>query len=213
MTTELQVRVNQDAPRAAGEDALIDLKGSKRGEMCVVDFYTAMALEGRMFAVRAGSVSAPLVGDAPLADTAAEMTVDAVSGYTIIPTFFNVAANLLTGTVAIVTLKAVGAASSGGAAFTPLNLLIGGASAVTTGRVAAAGGCTVAAEVVTTTRRIYGAANGIAAGAYTTTWQWKARLPHILTGIACLYAQIGATTTGPSYFATIEYIELPTANI
>src|SRR3990167_6016593 len=125
MTTELQVRVNQDAPRAAGEDALIDIKGSKRGEMCVVDFYTAMILEGRGFQIRAGSVSDPLVGDAPLADTAAEMTVDAVSGYTIIPTFFNVAGNLVTGTVAIITLKAVGAASTSGTVFVPLPLLIG----------------------------------------------------------------------------------------
>ena len=213
MTTELQVRVNQDAPRAAGEEALIDLKGTKRGEACVIDFYTAMALEQNCFQVRAGSVTTPLVGDVVITTLAAEMTADAALGLTMIPTYFNIGIRLYAATLLELGLKSVGAVSTAGTAFVPLPVYMGGKAAQTTGRVAAAGGCTISNDVVTTTRVIYQAANAIAAGAFTTTFTYKARLPHVLVGPACLYVVAAADTTGPSYYAAFEYIELSSSVI
>jgi hypothetical protein len=50
-------------------------------------------------------------------------------------------------------------------------------------------------------------------GAYFSTYDWQPRTPPILVGPRCYYVQIAATGTGPSYFASIDYIELPTVNV
>src|SRR3990167_1642486 len=181
-TTELQVKVNQDAPRAGGEGAYLDIKGSKRGELCIIDFYTQMYLEQRAYSVRAGSVSTPLTSDTAITTLEADMCADAVLGLTMIPTYFNIALNAATGTANEVGFKSNAAVSTGGTVFVPVPLYIGGAAALTTGRVQATGSCTVADDAVTTTREIAAWANGIAAGAYTTTYQDKPRMPHVVVG-------------------------------
>ena len=210
---EIQVRVNQDAPRAAGEEIYIDIKGSKRGEMCVVDFFTQMYLEQRAYSVRIGSVSAPVTSDVAITTLEADMCADVVNGLTLIPTYFNFAANLMTGTANEVGFKSVGSASTAGTVFVPVPLYVGGVAALSTARAQATGNCTVADDAVTTTREIAAWANGIAAGAYATTYVYKPRLPHIVNGAGGVYVQVGATTTGCQYFAAFEYIELRTANI
>lgn len=212
-TAELQVLVNQDAPRAAGEGAYIAVKGTKRGEMCVLDFYAAMYLEQRAFSVRIGSVSAPVTSDTAITTLEADMCADVVAGLTLIPTFFNFAANVMTGTANEVGFKAVSSASTAGTVFVPVPLYVGGRAAVSTARAQATGNCTVADDAVTTTREIAAWANGIAAGAYTTTFQYKPRLPHVVAGAGGVYVQVGATTTGCEYWAAFEYIELSTVNI
>ena len=99
MSTQGQVFVNQDSPRSESEGNWIDLKGSKRGEACVVDFYIAMALEQRGFQVRAGALSAPLVGDVAITDQVCEMATEAESGTTIMPVELSIAINLGAGTL------------------------------------------------------------------------------------------------------------------
>ena len=213
MTTQVQVLVNQDSLRAAGEGAYIDLKGSKRGELAVLDFYTAMYLEQRAYSVRAGSVSAPVTSDVAITTLEADMCADAVLGLTLIPVYFNFAANLMTGTANEVGFKSNPAVSTGGTVFVPVPLYIGGVAAVSTARAQATGNCVVADDAVTTTREICAWANGIAAGAYTTTFQYRPRLPHVVNGAGGVYVQVGATTTGCQYFAAFEYIELRTTNV
>jgi hypothetical protein len=141
------------------------------------------------------------------------MAVDAASATTIIPIFTNVSVNLGTGTLHEYAGKSVATVSSAGDAFTPLNLLAGGSAAVSTARVDAAGGVTVTAETATTTLRHWSWSQPIAMGAYFATYDWQPRTPPVLVGPRCYYVQIAATTTGPSYFASIDYIELPTANV
>src|SRR3990167_6541562 len=165
-TTELQVKVNQDARRAGGEGAYLDIKGSKRGEMCIIDFYTAMYLEQRAYSVRIGSVSAPVTSDTAITTLEADMCADVVAGLTLIPIYFNIAANLMTGTANEVGFKSVGAASTAGTVFVPIPLYIGGAAALSTARAQATGACTVTDDAVTTTREIAAWANGMAAGTF-----------------------------------------------
>lgn len=212
-TAELQVLVNQDAPRAAGEGAYIDIKGTKRGEMCVLDWYTAMYLEQRAYSVRLGSVSAFVTSSTAILTTAADMCADVVLGLTLIPTWFNIAIQGATGTANEVGFKSNAAVSTAGTVFVPVPLYVGGAAALSTARAQATGNCTVADDAVTTTREICAWANGIAAGAYTTTFTYKPRLPHVVNGAGGVYMQVGATTTGMDYFADFEYIELRTTNI
>ena len=212
----LQVKVNQDSPRSETEETSVAIKGTKRGEICVIDFYTQMALEKRVFQVRAGSVSAPVVGDVVITDQKAEMAVEAPSGLTILPSCFNWSFNLAAATLFEVALKSrpFTTAITFTTAFVPLPLYIGGYGALTKAYVDAAGGVDVGAnEALTLDRLHYHWAQPIAAGAYTTSDIWQPIAPAALNANAILYVQIGADTTGPSYFATLEYIELPTINI
>lgn len=205
--------VSQDSLPAGGEGTNIQLRASKRGELYVVDFYTMMALEQRAFHVRAGTLSAPLVGDVVITDTAAEMCVDAVLGTTIIPVNCNINFNLAAATLFETAGKSVASVSTAGTAFVPLPLYSGGAAAVTTARVQAAGAVTVTAELATTTLRHFAWGHPIAAGAWPTIYDWVPRTPPVLNGPRCFYVQIAADTTGPSYFASFDYLELPTVNV
>lgn len=208
-----RIYVAQDTLRAEGENTWTPSKGSKMGFQIAVDFYTQMAIEGRVFNVTAGTISVPVVGDVVLTDTAAEMAVDAASGTTIIPVYTNVSFNLAAGTLFESAGKSVATASSAGDAFVPLNLLAGGAASVSTARVDEEGSTTVTAELATTTLRHWSWSQPIAAGAWETTYDWQPRTPPVLVGPRCYYVQIAGTGTGPSYFASIDYIELLTTSI
>lgn len=213
--SNLTAYVSQDTLLASGENTWANVKASKRGDLVIIDWYAQMAQEGRVFQVRAGTITTPLVGDVVITDASAEMCADAASGTTIIPCYLNISIRLGTGTLHEYAAKSVGAVSTAGTAFVPLNLLQGGAAATSTARVAAAGGVSVGAELATTTRRHWTAANPVAVGAGNTltVFDWKPVAPPVNVGPACFYVQIAATGTGPSYYASFNYVELPTTAI
>jgi hypothetical protein len=211
--TDLRVYVQQDSLNATGEGTWTAAKASKLGFPIVMDFYTQMAIEGRVFNVTAGTISVPIVGDVVITDATAEIAVDAASGTTIIPVYTNLTFNLAAGTLFECAGKSVATVSSAGDAFVPLNLKSDGPAAVSTARVDPAGGVAVTAELATTTLRHWSWGNPIAAGAWPTVYDWEPRTPPVLVGPRCYYVQIAGTGTGPSYFANVDYIELPTANI
>lgn len=205
--------VRQSALAPYGESTHSSGIAARLGMEVVMDFYTYMALSGAAYQVRAGTISVPLVGDVVITDTAAEMSADALLGTTIIPVAANINFNLAAATLFEVAGKSVGAVSTAGTAFLPLPTLIGGTAATATARVSAAGGVTVTAELATTTRRHFAWGHPIAAGAWPTIYDWKPTMPPVLKGPACFYIQIGADTTGPSYFASFEFLEAPTATL
>ena len=200
---------------AAADGSRVGVKSNRRGELVVMDFFTQMAIEQRVFQVKAGTVTTPSTGDVVITTAAAEMCADADTGLTIIPCQFNASIRLATGTLHEYALKSVGAVSTAGTAFVPLNLYIGGIQPRTTARVAAAGAVSVTAEAVTTARRHWSYSNPIAAaaGSEPVDYNWAPLNPPTLVGPACFYAQIAATGTGPDYYASFDFVELPTAAI
>ena len=211
---ELFAKVAQDATEAGGEGANIALKAGKMGFLIIQDFFAQMAIEDRVYQVRAGDVATPLVGDQPLIDTKAEACVDAVLGTTMIPCYACIGVVLAPGTATMFKIQSQVVVSSAGTAFVPLPLYTGGTASTSTARVAAAGGVTVTAEVATTSRLHFSGGSAIAAGAYAyPNMVWEPKAPPILNGPACLYYQAGGTTTGPSYFFNVDYVELPTASV
>ena len=213
--SDLRALVQQDSLTAAGENTWVDLKASKRGELIVIDWYKQMALEGRAFQVRAGTITTPIVGDLLITDSAAEMCADAATGTTIIPTYLNIGIRLGTGILHEYGAKSIGSVSTAGTAFVPLPLLMGGSSAVSTARTGTAGAVSVGAETATTTRRHWAYANPVTVGAgnENTVPEWAPRVPPTLVGPACFYVQIAASGTGPSYYAHFDYIELATTAV
>ena len=212
-----QVLVNQLSPMAFGEGKYVDWKGTKRGEGCIIDFYTEMILEGRGYQVRAGTATTPIVGDVVITDAASELCVDAGQGLAVFPVYLNIAVRLGTGTLHEYALKSVDTASTAGTVFVPLPLLgdTDAVAAVATARAQTAGAVVVTAELATTTRRLWAAANelAVAAGHEKTTHEYEPRMPHIIANNACCYCQIAGTTTGPSYYAHLDWIELLWASI
>jgi hypothetical protein len=186
------------------------------GALVVMDFFAKAILDGYGWQVRAGTITTPLVGDVAVTDTAAEFCVDIANGGTLIPVCQNISIRLGTGTLHEYATKSVAAASSAGTAFVPLALKPGSATTgLDTARVQAAGAVTVTAELATTTRRHWSFSQPIAMGAYTVDQAWEPLRPPVLQGSAaaaqCLYTQIAATTTGPSYYANLDYLAIPTA--
>src|SRR3990172_11234019 len=134
---ESNIFVAQDTVNAAGEGTWTAAKGSKMGYQVVMDFYTQMAIEGRAYQVRAGTVATGLAADSTLTDTAANMCVDAALGVTIMPVALRLGLrDVATATTLQAAMKAVGVVSSAGTAFVPLPLLQGGPASSATARAA-----------------------------------------------------------------------------
>ena len=189
------------------------------GAQVVLDFFAKALLDGHGFQVRAGTITTPLIGDVVITDTAAEFCIDPPAGICAIPTKQIISVRLSTGTLHEYATKSVATASSAGTAFVPLPLLTGGVAASTTARVQAAGAVTVTAELATTTRRHWSWANPAAGftGALPGDQhqEWEPLRPPVIKSIAgaafCLYTQVAATTTGPSYYANLDFIEYANA--
>lgn len=198
-------------------EGLLDASGS----LVIMDFYTKAMLDGRGFQVRAGTITTPLVGDVVITDTAAEFCVDPGVGLTILPVSQYISIRLGTGTLHEYATKSVGTASTVGTAFVLLPLKTGGAAAGSTARVSAAGGVTVTAELATTTRRHWSWSNPAAfsTGALPSDYhhEWVPLRPPVIRSNAtlayCLYTQIAATTTGPSYYANLDVLEFTNSGL
>ena len=199
-----------------GNGATPGAKMNTMAEQVVMNWHQFQILDGNGYQVRAGTISVPLVGDVVITDAKAEFCADTASGTTIIPVFQNISTNLATGTLFEYATKSVATVSSGGDAFVPLPLKSDGSAASTTARVDAAGGVTVTAELATTTLRHWSYSQPIAVatngGISGESLNWEPAVPGspVLVGARSLYTQVAATGTGPSYFANLDYIELPT---
>ena len=215
MTTQIQGIVNQDSPRSESDGNWIDLKVSKRGEACVLDFYIAAALEQRAFQVRAGALSAPLVGDVVITDQVCEMATESGTGLTIMPVELSIAINLGGGTLHEYAAKSrPWTTAITGTSFTALPMYLGGIAARSLSYVSAAGGVDVGAnEDLLLDRLHYHFAQPIAMGAWEGLALWNPIAPPPIAGRSIFYVQIAADTTGPSYFAHYNFIEMSTVNI
>mgnify|MGYP001589643643 CR=1 FL=1 len=184
------------------------------GHLVVMNWYQQLILDGRGYQVRAGTITTPLVGDVVITDTAAEFCVDVASGTTLIPVFQNISVRLGTGTLHEYATKSVATVSSAGTAFTLLPLKSNGTAATATARVQAAGAVTVTAELATATLRHWSHSNPVVAGAGNSpvpyNWEPGVTGAPVLVGARCLYTQVAATGTGPSYYANLDVIEVPT---
>ncbi len=180
------------------------------GAQVIMDFYLKSMLDAHAYQVRAGTITTPLVGDSPITDTRAEYCIDPPVGYTALPVAQIISVRLGTGTLHEYASKSVLTASSAGTAFVPLSLLWGGAAAATTARVAAHA-VTVTAETATSTARHWSFSQPIAAGAYVADCRWEPRTPPAIRSVSgaarCFYTQVAATTTGPSYYSNLDFLE------
>ena len=210
------VAITSSTPRALSEaqDRLLWLDRS--GALVIMDFFTKAVMDGYGYQVRAGTVTTPLVGDVAITDTAAEMCVDIANGGTMFPIASQISFRAGTGTAHEMAIKSVTGASSAGTAFVLLPLKSNGeAASLATARVQAAGAVTVTAELATTTQRHWEyAQQAVLTTGSPMELSWEPLRPPRLVGTSsasrCLYVQIAAATTGPSYYAHLDVLQIPT---
>jgi len=214
MSTNLDLGIVRSADQGLTANSTQMGTFDKSGALVVVDFFAKAILDGHGYQVRAGTISVPLVGDVVITDTAAEYCVDCASGKVVMPIYQKISINLGTGTLHEYATKSVATASSSGTAFVPLPLKdLSGAACVSTARVQAAGAVTVTAELATTTRRHWSSDQPIAMGAYVIDGEWAPMRPPVIVAAECLYTQIAAASTGPSYYANLDFLELGAGQI
>lgn len=212
----MRVWVNQDSIRAAAEDQWADLKGTKRGEACVIDWYTEMAMEGRVYCVRYGLQAAPITGCVPIATTEAETCIDPGAATICIPYDGVFSLDTAAGTLTDIRGVVVATASTSGAAYVPLNLYRGGVPCRSTARCETAGAVTVTAETEAASILCFSHTTPIAVAADAVPplgYDWQPMAPPVLPSGYCFYVQIGGTGTAPTYHLRYSFIELPLASV
>jgi hypothetical protein len=90
MGTTYEARFKVGGVSPSSETDMASPKVNLRREVCIIDFLTQMANEGRMYNVQAGTITTPLTGDIKITDTKAEMSTDADTGYVVIPVYLGV---------------------------------------------------------------------------------------------------------------------------
>jgi len=228
----IQVKVNQDVPRSVDEGVWTDVKGTKRGELCIIDFFTQMVIEENCYQVRLGTVTSPVTSDVAITDADADGAVAALAGTTIMPCELWMSFDTQDGDSLEVAAKSVADSTmTSGTAFEPLNLCLGGKPAITKGMVGGAGAIVVAAELATTTRQHFHVTQEFAkdSGAELATHSqyhyggsgtgmrgnpiiWHPILLPVLPGASCFYMQCGGAAAC-TYFCHFDYIELPTTSV
>lgn len=120
-------KVRQNTYESYPEGTERELRVNRRGELVVIDFWTQLVIDGRMFHMQVGTEDAPTATCGTLDDTLAHMLVDGKVGTTYIPAY----ADAQLATYAATTVppmamleidRAKARYSSGGSAFVPENL-------------------------------------------------------------------------------------------
>ena len=209
-----RVYAKQQSVTRFSDDTWVNLRASRDGSPIIMPWYVALAIEGRCYQVRLGTITAPLTGDIEITTVAAEAATEAAAGSTIIPLYVNVELEALGGTLPQACLKAAGALiTTLGTAFIPLPLRIGGPAASGRSAVAAAGGVAVAAEATGTHRVLASGHTSGIGDAQPNILDQQFRIPHVLVGPASVYLQVGTVMTGSTYFGFYNFAELLTNDI
>jgi hypothetical protein len=205
---DLKIRGITTNKARSGNNVLVEVTGTRDGAIYTMPWAQAMALEGRVFNVSAGSFTTPISGKtAPDADQP-ELAIDVPTGTTILPVYIEVYLETTVGTageiIAQTSTNAVGAGTS--TALTP----------VCTRRGANATACLVYSAYTgngtapTGTCEFWRAGHPIAmAAGVPAVYEWtidKGGQVIVGPGGLQMYLAAGTSITG---FLKVQWIELP----
>ena len=126
MASTAKVRVDSYDTGTDGT-ALSWAAASRRGELIVIDFWTQLVLEGRMFHMQIGTESTPVDTTTTIADTLVWMLLDTSAGTTTLPAYADVWVQTFGNTAETLEAmlevdRAKNRYSTGGTAFVPENM-------------------------------------------------------------------------------------------
>lgn len=215
--SELRGVVQQDTYVATGEGNFMRARMNPRGELVVADWMTQLVLDGRVFNASNTTIETAVAGSTSFADTDPFLLLDVPSGTTAIPLEILLAqAGTVAGGVITILITTDDATrfSSGGTAVTPINMrkddpntsacsfYEGGSSAIT------ASANTDADTLFATLLD-----QDVTDPNITENVVWTARkyIPPALIGPASLLVFAYASTTAPSLYWSVKWVEFSTS--
>ncbi len=90
MTNELKVKAQQQNVASVSDGRPIDLRATRDGSPFSADWFTALALEGRVFVANGGTDTSPITFAGAYDADAGDFTIDVPDGTAIIPIFVEV---------------------------------------------------------------------------------------------------------------------------
>ena len=200
--------------RTTSDGQLGDLWLSRDGALVTMDWYTAMALEGRVYNINVATPDTTMTAAVNYDATHPSVIAVAPAGTIMIPVFFNIALEDASGTDNHIIIGCDSAnlyASGGTAVSSAYNIRTDepNASAVTV-KYASDSAITVTDPGVGE-RILYNYINAFAdattSPALVVDWQPKA--PPVLVGPATFFVYVWAASTASEYEFSFQYIELP----
>jgi len=226
MATEIgRVRQNSYENYSEGQDRVARL--NKRGELVVIDFWTQMSLDGRVFGVVLGTEDAPIDSTTSVDDQLVWAVTDVPVGTVLIPAQAQaMIATWTTATLLNFMLEAdfgKNRYSSGGTAFTASNLR---------GDYPRASACTsyVGTDVTVSAKSTVGGEDGStefhrasvevnigdAADAipeYQYTYKARDASPVVIDGVGSFLFHLGAASADVTAYGYHHFVELPTESV
>tara|TARA_Y100000310_G_scaffold187507_1_gene187544 strand:- start:565 stop:1236 length:672 start_codon:yes stop_codon:yes gene_type:complete len=217
--SDVRFVVNQGNPNSANNGSPVAARGNPLGELITMPWYQQAVFDGRVFQVQLGTENAPINSTTAIDDELVWATVDVPATTVIVPVYVEVnVATWTTGTLIDFMLEVDNAAnrySSGGTAFTPLNLNAGSGS---TSNCTAYVGTDVAASAKTSggsleVARLAGSENAVSTSTGSETqfrWFVGDQPGPVLAGLSSLLLHFGAASADVTGYGVIQYAEWTT---
>lgn len=202
---------------------------SKRKELIVIDFWTQLMMEGRMFHMQIGTESAPVATTTTIADTLVWMLADGQAGTTYLPAYADVWVQTFGNTAE--TLEAMfeidrGKArySSGGTAYVPENLRSDRPRTSTVAKAYVGTDITAAAKTavpgsIEVSRKAYCETTPSATnepsdflGNLVALYDCHRNPPCAVVGVGSMLVHFGSGTADCTGYGVLDWAELPTSD-
>tara|TARA_Y100000310_G_C20676067_1_gene813106 strand:- start:1508 stop:2167 length:660 start_codon:yes stop_codon:yes gene_type:complete len=205
--------------RQTADNQFMALRGLRDGTLVVVDFKQALIAEGRGYVVQIGTEDAPVDSTTSIDDELVWMAVDVPTGTTILPFFAQAVIGTWT-TSALVNFmievdNAKARYSSGGTAFTPLNLR---ANSSNTSNCSAYVGTDVTTSGKTSggSLELYRESLEVNVGDaadYQPKMEYIPVVCPVIVGPASVLVHHGAGTADTTSYGCIQWVEVPSNSI
>lgn len=219
------LRVRQDSYESYAEDQERPPRGNRRGELVVIDFWTQLVLDGRMFHMQIGTESTGVDCTTTLDDELVWMVVDGVDGWTLLPALYEVSIDTLaSGTTPEAKLeidRSIIRYNTGGTSYVPENLRtdrprVSVAASPHVGTdITTDAKSTVPASIEIGHHTFYEDAIGTGTGSEFHYYTLNARerpLPAVV-GIGSICCHFGCTTSDITGFGCLQWAELPSESV
>jgi hypothetical protein len=219
-------KVGQNTYEDYNEGQLHEMRINRRGELVVVDFWTQLVLDGRIFHMQVGTESAPVNATTTVADTLVWMLVDGAAGTTFLPALYEVDMNVLSNATlpeAYLELdRAKVRYSTGGTAFVPENLRTDRPRTSNAGSAYVGTDITAAAKTAVPGSIEIGhhtwMEDAIATGTGTEVGQFyrlsaRDRALGAVVGVGSILCHFGSSTGDVTGYGCVQWAEIPTVSV
>jgi hypothetical protein len=224
--SDLRARAGQTDPRRVRDGQPIDLRATRDGTPFTADWYTALALEGKCFAVNHGVATTAIATTSGLAVAKPAVFIHVPDNVVLIPVSIYISVEDTGAAAAIFDILAVASSVSdsavAGASLTIMNVRTdspSSSSCTATGTVTSGGTDPFSGNYYEFWRPFAGAViDSAAAGAgfYNYSGQWSAldnALPPIVVGLGSLSLYAEAAAQAATIYSGVMWAELPESAI